>query len=256
MLFMTTYSHGYAKQGGQWWFWFNDGRKVRAGEVQCKQCGRQFPTYRGAAFCSVACRAESTRKAVEQKRCQRCGKRFNPKESEQRFCSHRCAATEMHAKRIAPVVQKSGDKNPAIPKEKAHRFTQDATGQWWYHFGQKRPCRVRAFLQSCPRCGREFIPTPIKRKDSKPTRHCSRECGIRAAYDKPEVRERFKGERSHLWKGGRKRTERGYIAVHCPGHPSIKFGARRYVLEHRLGIENLELWVGGHPPGQRVDEKA
>jgi hypothetical protein len=78
----------------------------------------------------------------------------------------------------------------------------------------------------------------------------------RAAYDKPEVRERFKGERSHLWKGGRKRTERGYIAVHCPGHPSIKFGARRSVLEHRLGIENLELWVGGHPPGQRVDEKA
>jgi hypothetical protein len=278
---MATYTHGYAKQDGQWWFWFSDGRRVRADEAQCKQCDLKFPTYRGAVFCSVRCRVASTRKAVKAKRCLQCKALFTPGEKDQRFCSHGCAATAMHAMRMAPTVRKNGSRSALIPKEKAHRFTQDATGQWWYHFGQTRPCRTRAFPQTCPRCSREFIPTPIKRGNGVPTRHCSRECGIRAAYDKPEVRGKFKGAKSHLWKGGKRVTPKGYVVVHCPDHHSIKFGDRRYVLEHRLvmeehlsrpleanefvhhkngirhdnRIENLELWVTGHPPGQRVNEK-
>jgi hypothetical protein len=278
---MATYANGYAKQDGQWWFWFGDGRRVRAREATCKQCGRTFPTYRGATFCSVACRVESTRKAVKAYRCPQCKQRFVPGEKEQRFCSHVCAATAMHAKRIAPTVRKSGSRSALIQKEKAHRFTQDSTGQWWYHFGKKRPCRMRAFTQSCPRCGREFIPTPIKRGDGKPTRHCSRSCGVLAAYDNPELRGKFSGAKSHLWKGGRMVGPRGYVYIHCPGHHSIKYGSRRYVLEHRLvmeehlkrplavnefvhhkngiksdnRIENLELWIHGHPPGQRVSDQ-
>lgn len=164
--------------------------------------------------------------------------------------------------------------------QKDSRFRQDESGQWWYHFGKKNPCRCRAYPKTCEQCGKEFIQSPIKRQDGVPVKHCSRECGVRAAYERPEVREQFKGEKSHLWKGG-KVMRRGYVFVHAPDHPSCQGNQKRYVAEHRLVMENvekrflkpheqvhhrngdradnrpenLELWQTHQPPGQRVHEQ-
>lgn len=77
------------------------------------------------------------------------------------------------------------------------------------------------------------------------------------------------GERSTAWKGGRSRTNRGYIQVQAPDGRRLL--EHRYVMEQMLGRsllphekvhhkngkrddnrpENLELWVQNHPSGQR-----
>jgi hypothetical protein len=161
------------------------------------------------------------------------------------------------------------------------RFKKDRSGQWWYHFGQKNPCRMRTQVVQCAGCGVEFVQNPIKRRDGQPVLHCSRTCGLKASYAKQKNSSGWKGEQSRHWKGGRRLDERGYVLVYQPGHHSIKYGARRYVLEHRLVMEqvlgrpllekervhhkngvrddnrpgNLELWMNGHPPGQRAHER-
>lgn len=85
------------------------------------------------------------------------------------------------------------------------------------------------------------------------------------------------------WKGGRIKSTQGYINIYKPDHPSSingKGSARKYVLEHRLvmeehlgryltdnetvhhkngiktdnRIENLELWTKNHSMGQRVND--
>lgn len=155
------------------------------------------------------------------------------------------------------------------------RFIQDQAGQWWYHFGVKKPCRMKASVTACAGCGALFVQCPIKRQDGQPVKHCSRTCGVKAAYRaNPNLVAR---EKSGRWNGGRLKS-RGYIWVWVP--PEKRRGKKRYTLEHRLvmekmlgrylepheqvhhknGIrddnrpENLELWVKQQPPGQRVHE--
>ena len=161
------------------------------------------------------------------------------------------------------------------------RVYKDESGQWWYRFGQKRPGRLRATVQICEFCKRPFVGAPMKRGDHKPTRHCTRTCGVRASYAKQEHPMAWKGENSRSWKGGRRETPRGYILINMPGHHSLQGSQRRYVLEHRLvmeqylgrnlesyeqvhhkngirndnRIENLELWALQQPSGQRINEQ-
>ncbi len=162
------------------------------------------------------------------------------------------------------------------------RFRKDYDGQWWYHFGQKKPVRMLASVVACARCGEDFVQSPIKRQDGKPVLHCSRSCGVQAALAKdPKF---FLGGREHsaTWKGGRM-VAKGYVWIWDPAaaqraRPGTK---KPYVLEHRLvmervlgrpllatenvhhknGIrtdnrpENLEMWKRHQPPGQRVGEQ-
>ncbi len=86
-----------------------------------------------------------------------------------------------------------------------------------------------------------------------------------------------RGEHSSRWKG-RFHDSNGYMLVRAPDHPNAKGSG--YIFEHRLVMErvlgrlllpdervhhkngvrddnspeNLELWSGSHPPGQRVDD--
>jgi hypothetical protein len=161
------------------------------------------------------------------------------------------------------------------------RFVLDEQGQWWYLWGPKRD-RTRTYVQQCPQCCEDFLPVPTHRKPKNGVgRCCSRTCGVRASFARRTNPNSWRGEKSPRWKGGRRKTGRGYVAIYSPGHPSVKQGSRQYILEHRLvmekklgrylepnefvhhknGIkddnrpENLELWVTGHLAGQRADER-
>lgn len=83
--------------------------------------------------------------------------------------------------------------------------------------------------------------------------------------------------RAKRYKGGRIILKNGYVRVLAPNHPKSRNGQvdeHRLVMEESLGrylsprelvhhkngirsdnrIENLELWTGGHPPGQRAED--
>ncbi len=159
------------------------------------------------------------------------------------------------------------------------RTWRDDSGQWWYRFG-RRGDRIRTSVQTCARCGREFVGCPIKRGGSQ-TPHCSRKCGVEASYAKQAHPMGWRGEKSRSWKGGTTKARGGYVMVHAPDHPSVQGTTRRYVrrcrlvmeqtlgrtllpgeqVHHKNGIrdddrpENLELWVIQQPAGARSDEQ-
>lgn len=59
--------------------------------------------------------------------------------------------------------------------------------------------------------------------------------GHHTEESKEKIRQSQIGKKSHLWKGGRYVTPRGYVLVHAKKHPYRN--ARGYVKEHRLIIE-------------------
>lgn len=87
-----------------------------------------------------------------------------------------------------------------------------------------------------------------------------------------------RGPQSPSWRGGRKKTSKGYILTYCSGHP--RADRNRFVLEHLIVMEkklgrplfpgetvhhingrrsdnrpeNLELWASNHPSGQRPED--
>ena len=54
-----------------------------------------------------------------------------------------------------------------------------------------------------------------------------------------ETREKIRksklGSKNNFWKGGRVKTEKGYVLIYKPEHPYAK--SKAYVLEHRLVME-------------------
>lgn len=172
-----------------------------------------------------------------------------------------------------------------MKKFNARRFRQDESGQWWYHFGKKRPVRTRACVVLCPRCGEEFLQVPITRPQPDGSVgypiHCSRSCGVVASNARNPSR--YLGHGNGRWQGGRRVDKRtGYVLIWSPDHHSGKGSpsASKYVREHRLVMErmlgrpllpsehphhkngiksdnrpaNLELWKN-QPAGQRAHEQ-
>ena len=77
-----------------------------------------------------------------------------------------------------------------------------------------------------------------QRKFSKETRLKMSRSGKGRKHSEKTKREMsrlHKGNKNPAWKGGRKKTLRGYILVYCPNHP-FKVGGN-YILEHRLIME-------------------
>jgi hypothetical protein len=258
---------------GQWWFEFGGGRRVRARLAECATCKKEFPTYRNGTFCSVTCRSRARAVTPDLKLCAGCERGFIPGEKEQRFCSHSCAATAMHANR--PVTTRGvgvikGADNP--------RYERDKHEQWWYvgQYRDGRTNRTRAHVLDCASCATKFLTSVFHRKQQL---YCSKSCKSKEFHKAHPGA--FKGENAPAWRGGKVTTPKGYVQVMAPYHPSIKGTQRRYVLEHRLvmeqalgrflergeyvhhkngirndnRIENLELWQKHQPPGQRAHEQ-
>ncbi len=282
---MSNDNDYYQDEHGQWWKPLSEGRRVRASLHACEWCERQFPDYRGGGrdkkgrklprrFCSRLCSSES-QTISERRACPQCREVFEVTHGNrgQKFCSHSCAATARHA--MAPITTRDvvRVKNADNP-----RYTLDENGQWWYRpIGTRFYPRTRANVATCAHCGEQFL-WSVYHKQPMDAAFCSRSCGVRGFH--AEHPKRFSGERAGRWSGGT--TIRGGYVLQWvgPDHPDTRGKMRRYVYQHRLvmeqvlgrplerfeivhhknGIrhdnrpENLELWVIGHPPGQRAED--
>jgi endogenous inhibitor of DNA gyrase (YacG/DUF329 family) len=224
----------------------------------------------------LAGRDRSRRDRVTPRDCERCGRAFLPSGSaaQVRFCSRKCGVTAAHARKIPKVVA-TGVPSDIKVQGNRDRFSKDEQGQWWWTGGGYR---LKTEVAKCGRCGAEFL-APHNRK-SRSTPFCSKKCGVRSSYDSLAKEDRTYAN-ARAWRGG-KVYRRGYVLVLAPDHPSLVGTTRRYVLEHRIVMEqilgrylepheqvhhkngvtddnrpeNLELWaLRRQPPGQRAHEQ-
>lgn len=265
---------------GSWWHYFSDGRRVRASEYPCVQCGKPMRSWRGGRrqYCSRECEHAKRYGPPTMLDCPGCHTQFQPDKKYRRFCSHACAARTMHAGRAITTPDVDGLLGTDNPS-----YRRDERGQWWYQVG--KGYRTRASIRDCQNCARPFLSNIFHKHQTC----CSRACGSLEEFNRKPDRVRgpqpgqVRGNRTSQWKGGSIRKQNGYVLIWTPDHPSKigKSKANTYVFEHRLVMEktlgrillpheqvhhkngvrddnrpeNLELWVKRQPPGARVNEQ-
>jgi len=106
----------------------------------------------------------------------------------------------------------------------------------------------------------------------------SKSCGCLQKEGAAERNRKNLGNKSSVWKGGRHKDSCGYIRIYKPDHPNSDgkgyIGEHIFIMSEYLGrsllenekihhrngirednrIKNLELWLGNHPNGQRVED--
>ena len=194
------------------------------------------------------------------KRCTQCSNPFNSLPTKRRlFCSNRCSG-ESRLQTPQIVVTRIGERGEI-------RWGQSDNGDWWELRGAK--AWTRAKESACTVCGGMFI-----QRQGRNRKTCGRTCGGRSRTDYKT------GSESPSWRGGIWIGKGGYRYLYKPDHPNAVGPGKKYVAEHRLVMENeigrllephervhhldgdklnnkpenLELWVGGHPTGQRKGE--
>ncbi|HDZ25497.1 MAG TPA: hypothetical protein ENH65_03180 [Candidatus Aminicenantes bacterium] len=81
--------------------------------------------------------------------------------------------------------------------------------------------RTHKWVANQINCGNQHVSRICKKHGIK-----SQPCGNRLGPDHPE------------WKGGEIIDKDGYCLVYCPGHPNARKPREKYVLKHRLVMEN------------------
>lgn len=94
------------------------------------------------------------------------------------------------------------------------------------------------FELACPICGKTFYRTKSRLKESK-IHYCSHECASIGARGSGNSQWGLKKEKSPAWKGGRRETSNGYIAIRTLTHPFRSKDCS--VFEHRLVEEKYFL---------------
>lgn len=151
-------------------------------------------------------------------------------------------------------------------KEFVNRHIQQFCSATCRSLSQKGVLKIQRTERSCAWCGKLFI----TKKISQAAKCCSKRC----AYDLGNTKRGLKGKDNPNWKGGiRPLGCTGYIRQWIEGRGYLL--QHRFVMEQALGrrllpteqvhhkngirddnrIENLEIWVTNHPPGQRAKEQ-
>lgn len=164
----------------------------------CRNCAKPFPVkpshYDKKSYCSRQCMAEDYRsrltgaenpnhRGAGWRACRRCGKQFKSYDTQRKYCSHRCSYLPRQPQqptlpfRVPRLCRSCGKPSPH------RRFCKDCS-----------PRGKRKFIFSCVTCGAQFAGHKYKGMER---RFCSRACYA------PAVAARQKGERSHLWQGGK-----------------------------------------------------
>lgn len=131
----------------------------------CAYCGKEFSNKRkDAKFCSHHCSREAIR-TIPDKECPQCKKVFRPRNRNIIFCGAQCAAQHLTATPIIKTCAYCGKEfganlKPSVTKGAMFCSTTCRNKSRGYHG-----------TENCERCGKEY-----KRKNTRPTRFCSRKC--------------------------------------------------------------------------------
>jgi hypothetical protein len=98
----------------------------------------------------------------------------------------------------------------------------------------KIPCKYGGSRTEliCNTCQKHFTLASYRLKDKTRGLFCSHKC----SYKSGRIGNHNKGNKSHIWKGGKITTKLGYILIYSPKHP-FPNTPKGYVYEHRLIME-------------------
>lgn len=263
-------------ENGQWWYNpTGNYRRHKVFPAKCAYCGGEFLVQPGSQrFCSIKCKQLSMTKPP--KNCLHCGKVITSKDAK-KYCGHTCAAAHYHESKPTTTPRNAANAGKLLNSDNSH-YSLDEQGQWWYKSGgPKEHGRTRAYINTCKRCGGQFLASLYHHKR---TDYCSHSCAsLQSCEDDPT---RFKGVKNVHWRGGRFISDDGYVMVMAPevaqriapGTSRVYVPEHRLIMEAKLGrpllpqenvhhvngirtdnrIENLELWTKGQPAGHRVED--
>ncbi|MEJ6783774.1 hypothetical protein [Aminobacter sp. Piv2-1] len=158
-----------------------DRAKKAIGERDCERCGKRFRqgSYKDRTYCSDECanavRSEATRRH-DDRACLQCGTMFRPRYASAKFCGRACMSVSFSETTRRPAKACEHCGGSFHPSHMNEKFCSKACR---YQAATKRP------EKPCEQCGTMFKPK-FNVKDGE-NRFCSRDCqGLARRKEMPE----------------------------------------------------------------------